>query len=97
METKQFGNYIVYSDGRVYSVKRSVFLKPFDNGKGYQKVTLSNNGISKSYKVHRLVAECFISKVEGKNQVNHKNGINPTIGLKTLNGAITPKIKSILG
>jgi hypothetical protein len=36
---------------------------------------LSNNGISKSYKVHRLVAECFIPKVEGKTQVNHKNGI----------------------
>jgi hypothetical protein len=73
--TKQFGNYIIHSNGDIYSVNRDIFLKPFDNGKGYKKVTLSNNGISKSYKVHRLVAECFIPKVEGKTQVNHKNGI----------------------
>ena len=75
METKKFGNYIVYSDGRVFSVKRNVFLKPFDNEKGYKKVTLSHNGKAKIYKLHRLLAECFIPKIEGKNQVNHKNGI----------------------
>lgn len=75
METKQFGNYIVYSDGRVFSTKRNAFLNPWGDGGGYTRVTLFNNGVGKIYKLHRLVAECFIPKVEGKNQVNHKNGI----------------------
>lgn len=73
--TKQFGNYLVYQDGRVYSINRNIFLKPAYDEKGYLRIGLSNNGVSKTYKLHRLVAEMFIPKVEGKTQVNHINGI----------------------
>ena len=73
--TKQFGNYLVYQDGRVYSINRNIFLKPCKDEKGYLRIGLSNNGISKTYKLHRLIAEMFINKVKGKTQVNHINGI----------------------
>lgn len=73
--TKQFGNYLVYQDGRVYSINRNIFLKPTYDEKGYLRIGLSNNGVSKTYKLHRLVAEMFIPKIEGKTQVNHINGI----------------------
>lgn len=43
---------------------------------GYKKVELVRNGKKKSLKVHRLVAEAFIPKVEDKPYVNHKDG-NP--------------------
>ena len=43
---------------------------------GYKKVELSKNGVTKSYKVHRLVAYAFIPPVEGKDVINHKDG-NP--------------------
>ena len=73
--TKQFGNYLVYQDGRVYSINRNIFLKPAYDERGYLRIGLSNNGVSKIYKLHRLVAEMFISKIQGKTQVNHINGI----------------------
>lgn len=73
--TKQFGNYFVYQDGRVYSIKRNIFLKPAYDERGYLRIGLSNNGVAKTYKLHRLIAEMFIPKIDGKTQVNHINGI----------------------
>lgn len=73
--TKKFGNYLVYDDGRVYSINRNILLKPCKDEKGYFRIGLSNNGVAKTYKLHRLIAEMFIPKVDGKTQVNHINGI----------------------
>jgi hypothetical protein len=42
---------------------------------GYYVVWLSKNGKVRPKTVHRLVAEAFLPKIEGKNDVNHKNGI----------------------
>ena len=41
--------------------------------KGYCRCSISINGISKKYLVHRLVAEAFIPNNENKLQVNHIN------------------------
>lgn len=38
---------------------------------GYCKVTLKDQGRNKVWKIHRLVAEHFINKVEGKEIINH--------------------------
>lgn len=71
----KLSNYIIYSDGRIYSTKRSKFLKPNIDERGYERVRLFVNGQSKNYRVHRLVAEAYIPNKENKPQVNHKNGI----------------------
>lgn len=81
---KQFGNYLVYQDGRVYSINRNIYLKTCKDNKGYLRIGLSNNGVSKTYKLHRLIAEMFIPKVEGKTQVNHINGIKDDNRLQNL-------------
>lgn len=73
--TKQFGSYLVFSDGKVFSINRNKFLKPCKDERGYLRIGIFNNGKSKTYKLHRLIAEMFIPKVEGKTQVNHINGI----------------------
>ena len=75
MKTKEIfeGRYIVYSDGRVWSNIRNKFLKQFDNGKGYILCSLIINRKQKSYKVHRLVAECFVPNPLNLHQVNHKD------------------------
>lgn len=41
---------------------------------GYREVLLSENGKTKNYLVHRLIAETFIANPENKPFVNHKDG-----------------------
>jgi len=48
-------------------------LSSHDDGCGYRILNLCKNGKLKSFKVHRLVAEAFLSKIEGKTFVNHKD------------------------
>jgi hypothetical protein len=82
------GHYQVSSLGRVKSLERVIecrkdvflnkkekFLSDWNCGKGYRKVKLSKDSIEKSFRVHRLVAENFLSNPESKLEVNHINGI----------------------
>jgi hypothetical protein len=70
--TKDLGIYTIYSDGRVYSNKSKKFIKPHIEN-GYYRIGLYIDGKPKTYKLHRLIGECFIEKPEGKNQINHKD------------------------
>ena len=81
------GYYEVSNLGRVRTIERIVqgklapmrmkpiYLKCGLNSNGYPAVEFCKNGKQKKYSVHRLVAEAFIPKIEGKNLINHKNGI----------------------
>ena len=52
-------------------------LKPNKNIKRnwYLYITLSKNGIEKSYSLHRIVWFAFIDNIENKPEINHKNWI----------------------
>lgn len=58
MAVKNFHDYLVYSDGRIYSNLTKKFLK-FDCYGSYAKVTLRIEGQAKRFSVHRLVAYLF--------------------------------------
>ena len=64
-------NYLIYRDGRIFSLITNKFLNPCNNLDGYPKVTCDK----KIRSVHRIVAEAFIPNPENKPEVNHKNGI----------------------
>lgn len=54
-------------------VSKGRLLIPGKDSNGYMIVVLSKNGKTKSYRVHRLVAETFIPNVNNFRCVNHKD------------------------
>ena len=70
---RNYSNYEIYADGRIYSYKRKKFLKPGLNTQGYQKVCLvDNEGNKKTYRLNRLIYEAVSgSPIPEGMQVNH--------------------------
>lgn len=62
------GDYFVSNYGRIKSCKRTpIIMKPSHSSKyPYHKVQLFKKGKYKIFPIHRLVAETFIPKIEGK-------------------------------
>ena len=65
--------YDIYSDGRIYSLRKNIFLSSGDSGNGYKFIYLYKNGKRKKWYVHRLIATVFIENKNNFPQVNHKN------------------------
>jgi hypothetical protein len=68
------GKYSITKDGKIWSHIRDRFLKKQTNRLGYEIIRLGSNGQKKTLTVHRLVALTYLPKVEGCNEVNHKDG-----------------------
>ena len=67
------GLYSVSNFGEVKSHRTGKILKPATNHKGYLIVQLSVLGCKVNYRIHRLVAETFISNPENLPEVDHIN------------------------
>lgn len=70
--------YLVSSTGEIkgiHNTKKNGYLRPGVKDKdGYLRFQLKQKGEIKLVAIHRMVAETFLPKIKGKNQVNHKNG-----------------------
>jgi hypothetical protein len=75
MNIKDYEDYKIFDDGRVFSNKRNRLLKGCKDTKGYMMVGLMKNGKEKKYKIHRLVAEHYIPNLNNYPQVDHINRI----------------------
>ena len=77
MEIEGYPNYLIYDDGRVWSIPRrgkaGRFLRPATKSDGYLMVSLVCQRKSKSFNLHRLVAEHYIPNPENKPTVDHKD------------------------
>ena len=73
-----YKNYKISNFGRVMNSRTDRILKPSVNAWGYLQVILSKNGKIKNHAIHKLVANEFIEKLDGKNCVDHidKNRLN---------------------
>lgn len=73
-EQKDIGEYILYSNGDVYSkyFKKLLFQKPTNNI-SYKAFPLRDGARKMTY-VHRLIAQAFIPNPDNLPEVNHKDG-----------------------
>ena len=71
---ENYEDYVISDQGRVFSYKRSIFLKPRKDRCGYLFVGLWGEKFQKFLKIHRLVALAFIPNVYNKRTVNHIDG-----------------------
>lgn len=59
-----FRNYIIYSNGTVMNCKTGNFLNEKSTKAGYRTVSMKDdNGVRKTFSVHKLMYETFISEV----------------------------------
>lgn len=69
-----FPMYAVTRSGEVFSLFTNRFLKPILGTNGYYSVTLQEFAVKRNFTIHRLVALCYIPKIDGKPYVNHIDG-----------------------
>jgi hypothetical protein len=72
-QIRSIDGYVIRKNGWKYFRKGKI-LKPSKH-QGYFKGAVCVNKKMVSYKIHRLVAECFLDKESEFLEVNHKNGI----------------------
>ena len=71
---KQIKNkYLISSTGKIYSKQNKRMLKPHKYPNGYTLIMFGRH--SRSYLIHRLVAETFIPNPQNKPCVDHINGV----------------------
>lgn len=74
VDIKDFENYQITDDGRVWSKKTKKYLKPSLDGRGYYFVYIKNNsGKYFNQRLHRLIAEAFIPNPDNKPCIDHIN------------------------
>lgn len=84
---RNFDNYEIYSDGRIWSYKYKKFLKPWTKKDGYKQVALyDDEGNKKYYYVHRVVYETFSGEpIPEGYDVNHISEVKTENFFENLN------------
>jgi hypothetical protein len=67
-------HYAVAEDGRIFSLRRRLFLRPARSRGGYWNVGLHVDGAASTVTVHRLVACAWLEPGPVGAQINHKDG-----------------------
>lgn len=90
--TKYGRAFMVYEDGRIQRmpfmdrrrVKHPAKFLAHSAGGGYPCVYGAVDGVRFGLAVHRLLAECYLPRIRGADQVNHKDGDKTNFALSNL-------------
>ena len=79
MEIKDYPNYLIYPDGRIWGKKtqgrKEGFMKiHIDKSKGYMRISLTNENGNRKLYLHRLLAENYIPNPNNYDEVDHIDG-----------------------
>ena len=69
-----YPDYVAFENGNVYSKRRHRLMRPSKKKTGYYELAMYNSNGVKYFSVHRIIAELFIEKPKGAEEVNHING-----------------------
>lgn len=83
-QIKNYPNYSINANGKVFSTYRNIYLKGGLTKDGYFTVQLSENKKPKTHYIHRLLAENYIPNPKNLPCVNHINGIKTDNRLENL-------------
>lgn len=75
-QSEEFPSYDISSEGKVRNRKTGRILKTNISDKGYETVSLSEHGTSKTRCIHKLVADAYIPNDNKQSGVMHKDGDN---------------------
>lgn len=95
-DVEGFEDYQISSMGSVYSKKVGRLLAQQPDKKGYLRVKFSKHNKGYTFKVHRLVAQAFISNPDNLPQINHKDEIITNNSVDNLEWC-TPKYNANYG
>jgi hypothetical protein len=73
-QIKDYPNYLITTDGRIFNIKKMILLKKLLNNRGYNYSCLYNENGGKFFLVHRIMAETYLPKDDTRNFVNHIDG-----------------------
>ena len=78
-------SYKIDQHGNVFSSLTRKMMKPNLIRNGYLRVRIKcDDGVARSFLIHRLVALTYIPQPEGKNEVNHVDGVKTNNHLSNL-------------
>lgn len=95
-QIKDFPNYVINAEGKVYSIPYKRFLKFQKNSEGTSAVQLSNAGKRKDRLIHRLVGSYFLKRKNSKhNSIHHIDGDKSNNNIENLEWYYVPGVEML--
>ena len=83
-QIKEHPRYEISEEGIIRTIKTRAIKSQYIGSTGYYMISISYNNKSKPQRVHRLLANTFISNPDKKPEINHINGIKTDNKLSNL-------------
>jgi hypothetical protein len=91
---REFENYLITMDGKVYSLATGKYMSQVERSDGYLRVGLQTPTRKATFLVHKLVADAYLSKDNDRLIVNHKDSNRKNNHVSNLE-YVTPRENSL--